>query len=197
MKRKSYPWCLSYPVHYPISNPLKKCCISAFSFFFFFCSTVSWPSSIWIVVLVNELMQQKRHPNWPAWQYCFSHLQPPLLPEKKCLRRHLLLGVGFQWMLWKQFIQLIDKGCPRLYSVQEAWHRSEVGFLSLWLGEPWHPCFLKNESECKLATFKRLFLYNSARFVATSRPRCLQFKSAFKLTAKTVLVFYWEATSKS
>lgn len=183
------------PFHYPTSNPLKKCCISAFSFFFSL-STVSWTFSSWIVVLANESMQQKHHPNWPAWRHCFSLIFSRPCSLEKCLRRHVLLGVGFQWMLWKQFIQLIDKGRPRLYSMPEAWHRSEARF---WLREPWRPCFLKNVSEYMLAkgSFVHFWQIHSCLFLTASQPRCLAFKSDFKHSAKIALVFYWEATNKS
>lgn len=85
-KKKSYPWRLSNHVHYPNSDPLKKCCIGTFlSFFSCSCSTLSWTFSSWIVVLANGSMQQKRHPTILAalTALLLSHLQLRLLPEKK------------------------------------------------------------------------------------------------------------------
>lgn len=167
-EKKSYPWCFSCPVHYLLSHPLKECCISAFflSLFVLYCQL----DHLQLDCGFGERIDAAETPSKLAGLtlLLLSHLQLPLLLGKKCLRRHLLLGVGFQWMLWKQFIQLIDKGRPRLYSMQEAWHRSEVFFFmnlgacaSLKKFIRTHACYIQKpiSSEFLAVSFTTVFMF--------------------------------------
>lgn len=87
-KKKSYPWCLSCPVHYPLqpSNPLRKCCVSAFSvhflsLFFLYCQLDLFQLDCGF----GERIDAAQTPSKLAglMLLLLSHLQSPLLVEKK------------------------------------------------------------------------------------------------------------------